>query len=218
MQRVAQVVALGSLASSVVAVARTGFEFPDSVPMHKRQTSGPSYECHANCGYTILGAKTEGYCDDTEWQDLLEQCLACANEFDLWPDYGEGVTAAAEGCGLDATPVGSNEGSDEQTTTEPAATSTDEVSTSVVVEPTSEPTADSTEVETFTTTWEATLTQTHSESQATVSVPTPTSATNSTVPEPTNEPAPVPTGGAAHSWASGSLVAGAAMLVALNLM
>mgnify|MGYP000871441820 CR=1 FL=1 len=50
MQRVAQIVALGSLASSAVAVARTGFEFPDSVPMHKRQTSGPSYECHANCG------------------------------------------------------------------------------------------------------------------------------------------------------------------------
>lgn len=39
--------AVGLLAASAVA---TAFEFPASVPMNKRQTEGPSYDCHANCG------------------------------------------------------------------------------------------------------------------------------------------------------------------------
>lgn len=42
---------VGILAASSVA---TAFQFPDNVPMDKRQTEGPSYECHANCGKNIL--------------------------------------------------------------------------------------------------------------------------------------------------------------------
>lgn len=39
-----------ALASTAAAVAKAGFEFPADVPMDKRQTEGPRYECHANCG------------------------------------------------------------------------------------------------------------------------------------------------------------------------
>lgn len=43
---------LGSLATLAAAnaPAKREFQFPDTVPMHKRQTSGPAYECHASCG------------------------------------------------------------------------------------------------------------------------------------------------------------------------
>lgn len=50
MQLTSSIVSLGFLASAASAIALEGFEFPDFVPMHKRQTEGPSYECHANCG------------------------------------------------------------------------------------------------------------------------------------------------------------------------
>lgn len=56
-------------------------------------------------GYTIINSRTEGYCADAAWKDLLDKCLACANTYDMWKDYGKGVTAAAEGCGLTAVPV-----------------------------------------------------------------------------------------------------------------
>lgn len=48
MHFVASLVAVGSMAS--LASASVGFEFPASVPLSKRQTSGPAYNCHANCG------------------------------------------------------------------------------------------------------------------------------------------------------------------------
>lgn len=53
MQLISSIVTLGSLASTAIAVSEVGFEFPDSVPMSKRQTDGPSYECHADCGMSI---------------------------------------------------------------------------------------------------------------------------------------------------------------------
>lgn len=47
MHFVASLVAVGSIASLASA---SGFEYPASVPLSKRQTSGPAYDCHANCG------------------------------------------------------------------------------------------------------------------------------------------------------------------------
>ncbi|KAF7562311.1 hypothetical protein G7046_g1820 [Stylonectria norvegica] len=119
---------LGSLATLAAASARSGFEFPDSVPLSRRQTSGPVYECHSNCGYTIIDAKDAGYCDSAEWNKLFEACLACANQYDIWEDYGDGVKAAAEGCGLDATPL-SAEG---DSSSSAAAASTTRVVTSAM--------------------------------------------------------------------------------------
>lgn len=43
-------ISLGLMASTAVAVASPGFDFPDSVPMDKRATTGPAYQCHAKCG------------------------------------------------------------------------------------------------------------------------------------------------------------------------
>lgn len=47
------VVALGSMFTMAVAVSSRGvLEFPDSVPMEKRQPTGAAYDCHSDCGKT----------------------------------------------------------------------------------------------------------------------------------------------------------------------
>lgn len=38
------------LVGFAAASPQPGLLFPDAVPLDKRQVSGPSYECHANCG------------------------------------------------------------------------------------------------------------------------------------------------------------------------
>ncbi|ATY62818.1 hypothetical protein A9K55_007804 [Cordyceps militaris] len=120
MHFVASIVAVGSLAS--LASAGVGFQFPDAVPLNKRQVTGPAYECHANCGYAIQDAK-DGYCTDTRWQGLLSSCLDCALTYDIWKWYGEKVGAAAKTCGLDATPKPSG-GSGGGASSQPAQTTT----------------------------------------------------------------------------------------------
>lgn len=77
-----------------------------------------------------MDAEDDGYCDSSEWTELLAECLACATEYDLWPDYGDGVTAAAEACGLDATPAGAS------TTAAAAEETTAAAETTAVVEET----------------------------------------------------------------------------------
>ncbi|UPK94395.1 hypothetical protein LCI18_005330 [Fusarium solani-melongenae] len=111
MQLTYTAVILASLASLASATVKRELPFPDSVPLHKRQPSGPEYQCHANCGYTILQADEEGYCDSDEWKKLLADCLKCANQYDMWGDYGNGVTGAAKACGIDAVPEGASSGS-----------------------------------------------------------------------------------------------------------
>ncbi|KAJ6786641.1 hypothetical protein PWT90_09405 [Aphanocladium album] len=102
MHFVTSLVAIGSVAS--LASASVGFEFPAAVPLSKRQTSGPAYECHANCGYTIQNSAQDGYCQDPKWKTLLNDCLDCALTYKIWQWYGDKVSAAAKACGLDATP------------------------------------------------------------------------------------------------------------------
>ncbi|CAG8896919.1 unnamed protein product [Penicillium egyptiacum] len=98
---------LVNLAAFACAVICAGaFEFPDFVPLHKRQEPGtPAYECHANCGGVITAGRTDGYCDTDDFKTELTDCLKCAVEFDIWKYYGGSVSKAATACGLDATPV-----------------------------------------------------------------------------------------------------------------
>ncbi|KAJ5006343.1 hypothetical protein K4K48_004166 [Colletotrichum sp. SAR 10_66] len=104
---------IATLASTAAAL-----EWLPVVPLHARQlTSGPKYECHADCGYAILGAEQDNYCTNETWTGLLEGCLECAEKYDIWQYYGDGVTEAAEGCNLDATPVSASNSSSNATTT-----------------------------------------------------------------------------------------------------
>ncbi|KAH6893151.1 hypothetical protein B0T10DRAFT_266939 [Thelonectria olida] len=124
------VLTLGSLATMASAsaldnaFARREFKFPNTVPLAKRAVTGSEYQCHANCGYTILNAEEDSYCDDSEWKELLAACLECANTYDMWGDYGQGVEAAAEACGLSAVPSGSSDDSTSAAATTAAAAET----------------------------------------------------------------------------------------------
>ncbi|KAM3450660.1 hypothetical protein MY3296_005931 [Beauveria thailandica] len=120
MHFVASLVAVGS-AVSLASAGSIGFEFPASVPLSKRQTSGPAYDCHANCGYAIQDSAKEGYCSDAKWKSLLSGCLDCALTYDIWKYYGTKVGAAAEKCGLESTPKPSG-GAGSAAPSEPAKT------------------------------------------------------------------------------------------------
>ncbi|KAM3546953.1 hypothetical protein ARSEF1564_000266 [Beauveria bassiana] len=120
MHFVASLVAVGS-AVSLASAGSIGFEFPASVPLSKRQTSGPAYECHANCGYAIQDSAKEGYCSDAKWKSLLSNCLDCALTYDIWKHYGTKVGAAAEECGFESTPKPSG-GAGSAAPSEPAKT------------------------------------------------------------------------------------------------
>ncbi|KAM0271156.1 hypothetical protein ACHAQH_009175 [Verticillium albo-atrum] len=91
--------------ASVPAVA--GYEYLDIVPLEARQATGEKFACHEDCGYAILGSKdSDAHCSNSTWLDLLEECLECANEFNIWQHYGKGVEEGAEACDLPAVPVG----------------------------------------------------------------------------------------------------------------
>ncbi|KAL1874351.1 hypothetical protein VTK73DRAFT_434 [Phialemonium thermophilum] len=93
------------LAWNVSALPSLDSPFPEFAALQARQAPGsPEYECHADCGYTILDASIQGHCDNSTWKGLLQDCLECANKFDIWQYYGNGVQSAAQGCGLTAVP------------------------------------------------------------------------------------------------------------------
>ncbi|KPM36791.1 hypothetical protein AK830_g9778 [Neonectria ditissima] len=230
MQLTLTALTLGSLATLASAnalfnaSARRSFEFPESVPMHKRAVTGAAYECHANCGYTILDAEDEGYCDSDEWNELYEACLACATEYDLWPDYGDGVEAAAEGCGLSAVPAGADSTTAAETTavaaettavveeTTAAAEATAVAETSVAVVETSSAAVETTVVE---ETSAVPTTSAVSESAVTTPSVVTTHASNSTSSTPTST---VVEGGAPEFVASHILVAAVALIAVAGLM
>ncbi|KAF9874185.1 hypothetical protein CkaCkLH20_08168 [Colletotrichum karsti] len=115
-----KLITLIAVSTSVVSA----LEWLPVVPLHARQlTSGPKYDCHADCGYAILDAKQGNYCTNETWTGFLQDCLECAEQYDIWQYYGDGVTEAAEGCNLDATPVSaSNSTSNATATTGTSAT------------------------------------------------------------------------------------------------
>ncbi|KAM0552695.1 hypothetical protein ACHAPJ_007792 [Fusarium lateritium] len=99
-------VAYTLLASATLSVALDPrFEFPDTVPLMKRQQPGtPQYACHEDCGLLITLGREEGFCDNDEWNERYGRCMTCANTYNIWQYYGNGVTSAAKKCGLSPTP------------------------------------------------------------------------------------------------------------------
>ncbi|KAL5336420.1 hypothetical protein BJX70DRAFT_284227 [Aspergillus crustosus] len=207
--------AVASVACIVAGVS--AFQYPDFVPLHKRQAPGtPQYECHANCGGIITASRTEGYCDSSDFESLLSSCLNCALEYDIWRYYGNSVSAAAEECGLDATPVEPEE-------PEPTSSSTS-TSTSTETEPEPEPTATETETEPEPTTTTPTSTEeptsapeettTDSTSvSSTPVIPTVTTTTSPTAPGSSETGTPTPadhefTGAAALNTPAGIIMGG----------
>ena len=73
---------------------------------------------YADClgaGNAILKVRAADVCDDKEWQGLLESCLDCALEYDIWRYYGGELEPAAKQCGIDATPKPAGGDSDVET-------------------------------------------------------------------------------------------------------
>lgn len=57
-------------------------------------------------GFVIRDARQAGYCDNSTWVDNFNGCMQCAVEQNIWSMYGNSVTNAGEGCGLEVSPVG----------------------------------------------------------------------------------------------------------------
>ncbi|KAL2220500.1 hypothetical protein M432DRAFT_630297 [Thermoascus aurantiacus ATCC 26904] len=107
--------------------------FPDSFPLLRRQDISPgtpAYECHANCGGVIVDARTDGYCDSSDYTSKLSACLECALTYNIWQWYGEDVTKAADACGDNATPSPSSAVSTAAATTAASVTTSSSVPSS----------------------------------------------------------------------------------------
>ncbi|KAE8356143.1 hypothetical protein BDV28DRAFT_145486 [Aspergillus coremiiformis] len=117
-----------------VFASTSAFQYPDFVPLHRRQDPGtPAYECHANCGGVITAARKDGYCDTDTFTTQLSDCLDCAHKYNIWKYYGSPVSKAATACGLDATPAAVSSA----TPTAVVSTSATESGTPVTVSPSS---------------------------------------------------------------------------------
>ncbi|KAL4903212.1 hypothetical protein BDW74DRAFT_180079 [Aspergillus multicolor] len=193
-----------TVASIICLVASAAaFEYPDFVPLNKRQEPGtPQYECHANCGGIITASRSDGYCDTGDFKSMLNDCLNCALEYDIWKYYGNSVSSAAENCRLDATPV------------QPSSSSATATATSTSTETEAESTSTSTESGTETET--ASSTETTADSTTVSSTPvipaatattTPTSSEGATSSTPTTSD-PEFTGGATSNAPAGLFMGG----------
>ncbi|KID94846.1 hypothetical protein MAJ_09198, partial [Metarhizium majus ARSEF 297] len=209
MRFTASALAIGAVASLAAAVANPDFSFPDIVPMAKRQTSGPAYQCHASCGYAIQNSAKDGYCQDQSWVKLLDDCLDCALKYTIWQWYGDKVSAAAGKCGLDATPKPVEDGGSSQIGSGTAAPST---------APSTAP------ITTATQQASAPGQSTHEESRSISRPVAPTSVVQTTAASnvapghnSTASHAPTVTAGASQNMLSGRVVAGVAVLVAANM-
>ncbi|KAF2462019.1 hypothetical protein BDY21DRAFT_360029 [Lineolata rhizophorae] len=166
-----------ALACTTSLLVVSAFEYSEHVPMAKRQAPGtPEYECHADCGGIITMSREDGYCEDPEFEPTLESCLECALEMDIWQYYGDSVSEAAEGCGVDATPSPV-----EETPDEPASTSASgvEVSTSTSVASEAVETSSSISMTLSSMLMTSTAESTPSETEAAASEPAPTSTMES---------------------------------------
>uniref|UniRef100_A0A8H7KCT4 Uncharacterized protein n=1 Tax=Bionectria ochroleuca TaxID=29856 RepID=A0A8H7KCT4_BIOOC len=238
-------ITLASLAS--VAIASASVEerdfWPAHIPLSKRAVSGAEYQCHANCGYTILNAQQSGYCDNSQWKTYYQGCMECAYTYNLWPDYGDGVTSAAKACGLTVSPSPSSGSSQASSTAsaqssaaqtsaaQTSAAQTSAVQTSAAQTSATQSTVRSSAAQSSSLTASASSAAASSSVSVSVSVSvskatTPAaSATTlvSTTPSlthgsnSTTSSTSVPTAGATKNLGS-FMVAGAAVLVAVNMM
>ncbi|KAL2797571.1 hypothetical protein BJX66DRAFT_86545 [Aspergillus keveii] len=183
-----------------IVAGASAFQYPDFVPLHKRQAPGtPQYDCHANCGGVITASRQDDFCDSSDFQSMLSACLDCALVYDIWRYYGNSVGAAAEECGLDGTPV------------EPTSSTTTTTATETTTETTTETETSSTETETETSS--STETETEPTSTATsTSTEEPTETESSTTTSPTPGPEdpedPEFTGAAALNSPAGLFMSG----------
>ncbi|KAJ5598668.1 hypothetical protein N7537_008752 [Penicillium hordei] len=196
-------------AFACAVISASAFEFPDFVPLHRRQDPGtPAYECHANCGGIITASRTDGYCDANDFKTELTDCLNCAVEFDIWKYYGGSVSKAATACGLDATPVEASSTSTKasSTSTEASATSTEESSTATEESVNSVATDPVTSTGTTVASTSVSPPRVSGSSRPSSLIPSATPAGSSTASTPSSSP--VYTGGATINAGSG-LVSGA---------
>ncbi|KAF4949141.1 hypothetical protein FSARC_13579 [Fusarium sarcochroum] len=131
-------VAYTLLASATLSVALDPrFEFPDTVPLMKRQQPGtPQYACHEDCGLLITLGREDGYCDNDEWNERYGRCMTCANTYNIWQYYRNGVTSAAKECDLSPTPKPSGSGAASTTAEDkPSSTAVKEPATTEAEEP-----------------------------------------------------------------------------------
>lgn len=98
-------------------------------PKLRKKTTIPTVLCLTNSvshqtGGVISIGRTENYCQNSTFTTELKACLECALEYNIWQYYGESVSAAAEGCGLDATPLAAANATTNGTATSTAIGST----------------------------------------------------------------------------------------------
>lgn len=79
-------------------------------------------------GNALAGGRIPNHCDNSTWVGYYEACLDCALDFNIWRIYGNGVSSAAEDCGLSPTPSPSGDGEVAPSST--SAAGSDETSTS----------------------------------------------------------------------------------------
>ncbi|RKU46371.1 hypothetical protein DL546_003350 [Coniochaeta pulveracea] len=102
-----------------------------------RQAPGtPAYDCHYNCGTAITLGKDGAHCTNTTWQNLYQECLECALDFDIWKYYGGSLTGFASACGLSTIPSPSGDEPAAPSTTSNAATPPTTLETTTTVPPT----------------------------------------------------------------------------------
>ena len=146
-------VAYTLLASATLSLAiDPRFEFPDTVPLVKRQQPGtPQYACHEDCGMSIfnlclismlimpgllitIAREEKDYCESDEWTGHYDKCMECANTYGIWKYYGEGISRVAKQCDLSPSPSPSGASAAEQATS--AVVTTEVEVTSAVAEST----------------------------------------------------------------------------------
>ncbi|KAL4968313.1 uncharacterized protein BDV14DRAFT_152740 [Aspergillus stella-maris] len=186
-----------------IVAGAAAFEYPDFVPLQKRQAPGtPQYDCHANCGGIITLSRSDGYCDTDEFTTKLSDCLDCALEYDIWKWYGNSVSKAADECGVDATPVEPTTSSSSAASATATETETEEPSS------TTETSEESTSVPEETATGSTTL-------SSTPVIPTGTATTTPTFSESSVAGTPTP---ADPEFTGGAISNGPAALVLVGLM
>ncbi|KAJ4130284.1 hypothetical protein NW768_007267 [Fusarium equiseti] len=168
-------VAYTLLASATFSLAiDPRFEFPDTVPLVKRQQPGtPQYACHEDCGMSVsklslfpnpnvtkgllitIAREEKDFCESDEWTGHYDKCMECANTYGIWKYYGEGISKVAKQCDLSPSPSPSGAAAAEKSTSVEATTEA-EVTPSVV-----ESTSVITTIQTAVTTHDVSATETH---------------------------------------------------------
>ncbi|CAI6094951.1 hypothetical protein V2G26_005028 [Clonostachys chloroleuca] len=224
-------ITLASLASVTIASASVEERdfWPAHIPLAKRAVSGAEYQCHANCGYTILNAQQSGYCDNSQWKTYYQGCMECAYTYNLWPDYGDGVTTAAKACGLTVSPSPSSGSSQASSTAsaQSSAAQTSAAQTSAAQTSATQSTVRSSAAQSSSLAASASSAAASSSGSVSVTKATTPAASATTLvsttpslthgSNSTTSSTSVPTAGATKNLGS-FMVAGAAVLVAVNMM